>query len=117
MSDLQIPAGVTLVTDPTEQLLRVQPPRVEEEPAAAEAEEVAEEAAPEAEQAGEATSAAAGDFGGKLRVLARSEQGSFACHVVRASMSFAWHDDLRVSLCRSRVTLTFARHWECHELR
>jgi len=64
VSDLQIPAGVTLVTDPTEQLLRVQPPRVEEEPVAAEAEEVAEEAAPEAEQAGEATSAAAGDSEG-----------------------------------------------------
>jgi large subunit ribosomal protein L25 len=45
VSDLQAPAGVTIVTDPTEPLLRVQPPRVEEEPVAAEAAEEGEEAA------------------------------------------------------------------------
>lgn len=39
-SDLTIPAGVALVTDPGEALARVQPPRVEEEPVAAEPEEV-----------------------------------------------------------------------------
>jgi large subunit ribosomal protein L25 len=48
-SDLVVPAGVTLVTDATEAVARVQPPRVEEAPepteeeaAAAEAEEAAE---------------------------------------------------------------------------
>ena len=62
VSDLHIPAGVTLVTDPSEQFMRVQPPRVEEEPVAAEAEEGAEAAAAEGEQAGEATAAEAGDL-------------------------------------------------------
>jgi len=37
VSDLQIPDGVTLLTEPTEPVARVQPPRVEEEPIAAEA--------------------------------------------------------------------------------
>ena len=46
-SDLVMPAGVTLITDAGEQLIRVQQPRVEEEPIAAEAE--AEEAGAEAE--------------------------------------------------------------------
>jgi len=54
VSDLQIPAGVTLLTDETEPVARVQPPRVEEEPIAAEAvegEEAAEGEAPaEAEE-------------------------------------------------------------------
>jgi large subunit ribosomal protein L25 len=48
VSDLVIPAGVTLATDPAEQLIRVQAPRVEEEPvieAAEEAEAAAGEAA------------------------------------------------------------------------
>ncbi len=51
-SDLHIPAGVTLVTDPSEPILRVQQPRVEEEPVAAEVAEGAPEAGePAAEQA------------------------------------------------------------------
>ncbi len=52
VSDLKIPAGVTLLTDETEPVARVQPPRVEEEPIAAEAvegEEAAEGEAPAAE--------------------------------------------------------------------
>ena len=44
-----VPAGVTLVTDPSEPLLRVQPPRVEEEPVAAEVRLAAKQAAAEAE--------------------------------------------------------------------
>ena len=45
VSDLIVPEGVTVLTDPEEPLARVQPPRVEEEPvAAAEAEGVEEEA-------------------------------------------------------------------------
>lgn len=58
-SDLVMPAGVTLVTDPTEALVRVQAPRVEEEPIAAEAAEgeVGAEAGA-AEVAGEAESGA-----------------------------------------------------------
>jgi large subunit ribosomal protein L25 len=54
-SDLRLPGGVTLVTDPAEPLARVQPPRVEEEvPVAAEeeAEAEAEEAAEEGAEAG-----------------------------------------------------------------
>jgi large subunit ribosomal protein L25 len=57
VSDLVMPAGVTLVTDPSEQLIRVQPPRVEEEPvveAAAEEEAAASEA--EAEGGAESSS-------------------------------------------------------------
>ncbi|HEY7023402.1 MAG TPA: 50S ribosomal protein L25 [Candidatus Limnocylindrales bacterium] len=61
VSDLRIPSGVTLVTDSAEPLLRVQPPRIEEEPVAAEVEEGAEEAAPEGEQAGESSTAEAGE--------------------------------------------------------
>ena len=38
-SDLRMPAGATLITDPSEPLARVQPPRVEEEPEPVEAEE------------------------------------------------------------------------------
>ncbi len=51
VSDLEVPAGVTLLTDPDETLAHVLPPRIEEEIApAAEAEAEAEaEAAPEAE--------------------------------------------------------------------
>ena len=60
VSDLHVPDGVTLVTDPSEPMLRVQQPRVEEEPVAAEAEEGVEEAAAETAEAGEATSADAG---------------------------------------------------------
>jgi large subunit ribosomal protein L25 len=55
-SDLRIPPGVTMVTDPSEPLARVQPPRIEEEPV------VAEEAAPEAEaEAGAEGAAEAGE--------------------------------------------------------
>jgi large subunit ribosomal protein L25 len=46
-SDLVMPAGVTLITDPTEALARVQQPRVEEEPVAAAPEAGAEEGAAE----------------------------------------------------------------------
>jgi large subunit ribosomal protein L25 len=56
VSDLQIPAGVTLVTEASEAIARVQPPRVEEEPIAAEVEEgeeAVEGEAPEAEAASE----------------------------------------------------------------
>ncbi|MEP7360527.1 MAG: 50S ribosomal protein L25 [Chloroflexota bacterium] len=49
-SDLVIPAGVTLITELTEALARVQQPRVEEEPVAAVAEAGAEEAAEGAEK-------------------------------------------------------------------
>lgn len=64
-SDLRIPAGVTLVTDPGEALARVQAPRLEEpEPvaeAAPEAEAVeGEQAAPEGEGAGTAGEETAG---------------------------------------------------------
>jgi len=48
VSDLRIPAGVTLVTDPSEPIARVQQPRTEEEVVVAAAEEGAE-AAPSAE--------------------------------------------------------------------
>jgi large subunit ribosomal protein L25 len=40
VSDLTIPPGVTLLTDPSEPIARVQPPRVEEEPEVPAAEEV-----------------------------------------------------------------------------
>src|SRR4051794_22437880 len=56
-SDLHIPEGVTLVTDPTEPILRVQPPRIEEEPVAGEAAEEGEAPA-EAAEAGEASAEA-----------------------------------------------------------
>jgi large subunit ribosomal protein L25 len=63
-SDLQIPAGVTLVTDPTEPILRVQQPRVEEEAvpetaegeAPAAGEEAAEDTAADASSESEASS-------------------------------------------------------------
>lgn len=60
VSDLQMPPGVTLVTDPAEPLLRVQPPRVEEEAVPAEAAEEGEAPAAEAEgeQAGESEASA-----------------------------------------------------------
>ncbi len=47
-SELRVPAGVTLLTDPTEPILRVQPPRVEEEAVPA-AEEIGEGEGPIAE--------------------------------------------------------------------
>lgn len=60
-SDLRIPDGVTMVTDPTEPIARVQPPRVEEEPVAAEPGEGVEgEAGAEAAEA-EDGQAASGD--------------------------------------------------------
>lgn len=63
-SDLIIPEGVTLVTDGHEAVVRVQPPRVEEEPVAAEAEAPAEgeaaEGAPAAEGSAEGGSAETG---------------------------------------------------------
>ena len=53
-SDLHMPSGVTLVTDPSEPIMRVQQPRIEEEePVVAEA----EEGAPEGAEGAEATEA------------------------------------------------------------
>jgi large subunit ribosomal protein L25 len=52
--DLRVPSGVTVVTDPDESIARVQPPRVEEEPVAAEAEEAEAEGAEVAEVEGAA---------------------------------------------------------------
>jgi large subunit ribosomal protein L25 len=46
-SDLVMPPGVALVTDPSEAIARVQQPRIEEEPVAAPAEAAAEEGAAE----------------------------------------------------------------------
>jgi large subunit ribosomal protein L25 len=48
VSDLVAPSGVTILTDPAEPILRVQAPRVEEEPVVAAAEEAPAEAAEEA---------------------------------------------------------------------
>ena len=63
-SDLVVPAGATLVTDPSEAVARVQPPRVEEEPEPVEAEEGEEgEEAAAAEEGEGATSAEAGAEG------------------------------------------------------
>lgn len=59
VSDLVAPEGVTIVTDGAEPLARVQPPRVEEEPIAAEGEEAAEAPA-EGEEATAATGESAG---------------------------------------------------------
>lgn len=59
VSDLRMPPGVTLVTDPTEAVARVQQPRVEEEPVVAEVAPEAPEAA--AEGAPAAEGGAAGD--------------------------------------------------------
>jgi large subunit ribosomal protein L25 len=56
-SDLHIPAGVTLITDPSEAILRVQQPRVEEEPIAAEPE------APEGEAAASSEETESGESG------------------------------------------------------
>jgi large subunit ribosomal protein L25 len=67
-SDLQIPEGATLVTDASEAVARVQPPRVEEEPVVAEAEEGEEAAAgaeaAEGEAGGAEASAETGGGGG-----------------------------------------------------
>ncbi|MEO8469878.1 MAG: 50S ribosomal protein L25 [Chloroflexota bacterium] len=57
VSDLEIPADVTLLTDATEIIARVQPPRVEEEPTVVGAAETAEG---EAAEAAEGEAAAAG---------------------------------------------------------
>jgi large subunit ribosomal protein L25 len=62
-SDLIIPEGVTLITDPHEPVARVQPPRIEEEPVVAEAEAAPEgeaEGAPAAEGAAEGGAAETG---------------------------------------------------------
>jgi large subunit ribosomal protein L25 len=47
VSDLVMPPGVTLVTDPSDAIARVQQPRIEEEPVAAPAEGAVEEGAAE----------------------------------------------------------------------
>jgi large subunit ribosomal protein L25 len=62
-SDLVIPEGVTLITDAHEAVARVQPPRVEEEPVAAEA-EAEGEAAPEGEAEGAPVAEGAAESGG-----------------------------------------------------
>jgi len=69
VSDLQIPAGVTLVTEASEPLARVQAPRIEEEPivAAGEEPEAAEGEAPE-----EGSEASAGETGGEEGPAAES---------------------------------------------
>jgi large subunit ribosomal protein L25 len=61
VSDLIVPEGVTILTDPEEPLARVQPPRVEEEPViAVEGEELEEGAeVPEGEEAAEGAEGAA----------------------------------------------------------
>src|SRR3954447_768322 len=59
-SDLQIPSGVTLVTAPTEPILRVQQPRVEEETPA---EGPAEGEAPAAEAAASSEASESGESG------------------------------------------------------
>jgi large subunit ribosomal protein L25 len=60
VSDLIVPEGVTILTDPEEALARVQPPRVEEEPSAA---AEAEEAPKAAETPADSGDAEAGDAG------------------------------------------------------
>ena len=60
-SDLLMPAGVTLITDLGEALARVQQPRIEEEPVAAEAEAAPEEGAEGAPKAEGSTEASGGD--------------------------------------------------------
>lgn len=65
VSDLQMPAGVTLVTDPEESLARVQPPRVEEEPVVAEAPEEAAAEPGEGEAAPEGGAAEGGAAAGE----------------------------------------------------
>jgi large subunit ribosomal protein L25 len=60
VSDLAIPEDATLLTDPTEVVAKVLPPRVEEEPVAAEAAEGAEGEAAEGEAAAETPAAEGG---------------------------------------------------------
>jgi large subunit ribosomal protein L25 len=62
VSDLQLPEKVTLVTEATEVLAKVQPPRIEEEPVVAEVEEGAEpEEGVEGEEGAEAPEGEAGE--------------------------------------------------------
>jgi large subunit ribosomal protein L25 len=70
VSDLHVPAGVTLLTDAAEPLVRVQQPRVEEEPVVAEAAE-GEAPAAEAEDGAEGSS---GESGGETQ--SESDSGS-----------------------------------------
>ena len=62
-SDLVMPPGVTMVTDPGEPIARVQQPRVEEEPVAAAAEAGAEGAAAEGAETPEGGAAETSDKG------------------------------------------------------
>lgn len=62
VSDLIVPEGVAILTDPEEALARVQPPRVEEEPVAAEGEELPE-AAEAPEEGEDAEAGESGDAG------------------------------------------------------
>lgn len=63
VSDLEIPADVTLLTDPGEIVARVQPPRVEEEPTVVGAEEAAEAAEAAEGEGASAEAASGGDSG------------------------------------------------------
>jgi large subunit ribosomal protein L25 len=60
-SDLVIPSGATLVTEPTEAVARVQPPRVEEEPEPVEAEEAEGAEAAEGAEEGAASAEASAE--------------------------------------------------------
>jgi large subunit ribosomal protein L25 len=60
VSDLQVPEGVVVLTDAAEQLLRVQPPRVEEEPTVAGEVPEGEEAAAADDETGGDEAAAGG---------------------------------------------------------
>jgi large subunit ribosomal protein L25 len=64
-SDLVMPPGVTLVTDPTEALARVQQPRIEEEPVAAPAAEGEAAPAEEGAEGAAKPEAAAGETSGE----------------------------------------------------
>jgi large subunit ribosomal protein L25 len=80
VSDIPIPAGVTLVTEPDEAIARVQPPRVEEEPEVAPAEAVegaegAEAAAAEGAAPAEGAEGAAAERGEGGERPERGERG------------------------------------------
>lgn len=76
VSDIPLPPNVTLVTELTEVVAKVQPPRIEEEPVvAAEAAEEAEEAAEGAEAAAEGEEGAEGATEGQGEARA-TEKGS-----------------------------------------
>jgi hypothetical protein len=76
VSDIPLPPNVTLVTELTEVVAKVQPPRIEEEPVvAAEAPEEGEEGAEGAEAAAEGEEGAEGAAEGQVETRA-TEKGS-----------------------------------------